>query len=173
MSVCLLDKTTEVELQGAIEANGLNKEVVAGVEVDTSSVASVAIVLQAGSIETRVTVSAQAISVNTENGTTSSTVTANHQPAAATAAGTALLNQINAMVTTFRAGGTAAGALPLNFFTMPLPANFYGNAAASYDITTINGYKLFRLRQQYNTSGGDLYNSGTPRFIQFGVKFYF
>ena len=99
--------------------------------------------------------------------------TANNQPAAATAAGTALLNQINAMVTTFRAGGTPAGALPLNFFTMPLPANFYGNAAASYDITTINGYKLFRLRQQYNTSGGDLYNSGTPRFIQFGIKFYF
>ena len=38
-AVCLLDKPTEVELQGAIEANGLNKEVVAGVKVDPSSVA--------------------------------------------------------------------------------------------------------------------------------------
>ena len=46
-------------------------------------------------------------------------------------------------------------------------------ALAAYDITTPNGFKLFRLRQQYNTGGGVLYNSGTSRFIQFGVKLYF
>jgi hypothetical protein len=99
--------------------------------------------------------------------------TANNQPQASTAAGTAILNQINAMVNTFRAGGTAAGALPLNFFSLPLPANFYGTQAANFNIQTPDGFKLFRLRQQFNTSGGDLYNSGTSRYIQFGVKFYF
>ena len=77
------------------------------------------------------------------------------------------------MVNTFRAGGVATGALPLNFFTVPLPANFYGNAAPTYNITTPEGYKLFRLRQQWNTGGGVLYNSGVPRYIQFGIKLYF
>jgi hypothetical protein len=99
--------------------------------------------------------------------------TANNQPLAATAAGTALLNQINAMINGYRVGGVAAGALPANFFTVPLPQNFWATAPANYDITTVNGYKLFRLRQQYNTGGGVLYNSGQSRYIQFGIKFYF
>jgi hypothetical protein len=99
--------------------------------------------------------------------------TANSQPLASTTAGTALLNQINAMVNTYRAGGTASGTLPLDFFRLALPQNFYGQAATSYDITTIGGYKLFRLRQQWNTSGGDLYQSGLPRYIQFGLKIFF
>jgi hypothetical protein len=99
--------------------------------------------------------------------------TANSQPLAATTAGTALLAQINAMVNTYRAGGTATGALPLDFFHMQLPDNFYGNAATTYNITTINGYKLFRLRQQWNTGGGNLYQPGLPRYIQFGLKIFF
>ncbi len=99
--------------------------------------------------------------------------TINNQPLAATDAGTTQLNAINAMVNTFRAGGVATGALPLNFFTVPLPANFYGKAAPTYNITTPEGYKLFRLRQQWNTGGGVLYNSGVPRYIQFGIKLYF
>jgi len=65
------------------------------------------------------------------------------------------------------------GVLPANFFTVPLPANFYGNSANSYDITTTNGYKLYQLRNAYSTTFGTLYNSSTPRFIQFGVKLYF
>jgi hypothetical protein len=99
--------------------------------------------------------------------------TANNKPLSSTTGGTAMLNQINAMVNTYRAGGTANGALPLDFFRVPLPQNFYGPAATAYDITNIDGYKLFRLRQQWNTSGGDLYQSGLPRFIQFGVKIFF
>jgi hypothetical protein len=99
--------------------------------------------------------------------------TANGQPLASTTAGTALLNQINAMVNTYRAGGTANGALPLDFFRVKLSQNFWGPAATSYDIRIIDGYKLFRLRQQWNTSGGDLYQSGSPRYIQFGVKIFF
>jgi hypothetical protein len=98
---------------------------------------------------------------------------ANNQPLAATPGGMAQLNQINAMVNQYRAGGTAAGALPLNFFTIPLPANFWGTQAGAFNLTTLDGFKLFRLRQQFNNSGGDLYQSGTPRYIQFGIKLYF
>jgi hypothetical protein len=97
---------------------------------------------------------------------------ANRQPQALAAgdAGNALLSQINAMVATQR---NAAGVLPVNFFTTPLPQNFWGLQPANFDITTLNGYKLFRLRQAYTTSFGDLYSNGSPRFIQFGLKFYF
>jgi hypothetical protein len=96
--------------------------------------------------------------------------TPNNQPLAATTAGTALLNQINANIATFR---NAAGILPTNFFTVPLPQNFYGTPATSYDIRTVDGYKYFRLRNAYATNFGTLYNNGTPRYIQFGVKLYF
>ena len=94
---------------------------------------------------------------------------ANGQPAYSTTAGTALYNQIVANVNAQKVGGV----LPANFFTVPLPANFYGNSANSYDITTTNGYKLYQLRNAYSTTFGTLYNSSTPRFIQFGVKLYF
>jgi hypothetical protein len=96
--------------------------------------------------------------------------TANNQPASTTTAGAALLNQINANV---NAQKNAAGVLPINFFSVPLPQNFYGKAAASYDITTIDGFKLFRLRQAYNTSFGDLYQRGGSRYVQLGLKIYF
>ncbi len=96
--------------------------------------------------------------------------TANNQPASTTPAGTALLNQINANV---NAQKNSAGVLPINFFSVQLPANFYGKQAASYDITTIDGFKLFRLRQAYNTSFGDLYQRGGSRYIQLGLKIYF
>jgi hypothetical protein len=89
---------------------------------------------------------------------------------ASTTAGTALLNQINAMA---NAQKSAQGALPANFFALQLPANFYGKAATSYDITTLQGFKYFRLRQAYATNFGTLYNNGQPRYIQFGLKLYF
>jgi hypothetical protein len=94
---------------------------------------------------------------------------ANNQPAYTTTAGTALYNQIVANVNNQKVNGV----LPANFFTTPLPTNFYGTPANSYDITTTQGYKLYQLRNAYSTSFGTLYNSSTPRFIQFGVKLYF
>jgi hypothetical protein len=97
----------------------------------------------------------------------------NGQPAYNATAGTpgnVLYNQIVSMV---NAQKNAAGVLPANFYTMPLPANFYGKAATSYDITTLNGYKLYQLRNAYATNFGTLYNSNTPRYMQFGVKLYF
>ena len=95
---------------------------------------------------------------------------ANSQPLAATVAGTAMLAQINAMV---NAQKNAAGVLPVNFFSVPLPQNFWGTQPQSFDITSLQGYKLFRLRQTYNTAFGDLYQNGSSRYIQFGLKLYF
>jgi len=100
---------------------------------------------------------------------------ANGKPASSTAAGTALYNQIVANVNSYR---NSAGVLPNDFFTTPLPANFYGTAANSFDITTTQGYKYYQLRNAYNTSFGELYQPGSaggggPRYIQFGLKLYF
>ncbi len=96
---------------------------------------------------------------------------ANNQPQALTAgdAGNAILTSINNMVNSQK---NAAGVLPANFFSIPLPANFYGTQP-SYDITTLQGYKLYQLRTAYATNFGTLYNSSTPRYVQFGVKLYF
>jgi Carboxypeptidase regulatory-like domain len=95
---------------------------------------------------------------------------ANSQPLSTTAGGAALISQINAMV---NAQKNAAGVLPVNFFSVALPQNFFGLQPQNFDITTVNGFKLFRLRQTYNTAFGDLYQSGQSRYIQFGVKLYF
>ena len=95
--------------------------------------------------------------------------TANNQPLQSTTAGAAIYNGIVNMV---NAQKTTGGALPANFFTIPLPANFYGKPATSYDITTLQGYKNYQLRNAYSTSFGTLYNNNTPRYIQFGVKLY-
>jgi hypothetical protein len=95
--------------------------------------------------------------------------TANNQPLQSTTAGAAIYNGIVNMV---NAQKTAAGALPANFYSIPLPANFYGTPANSYNITTLQGYKNYQLRNAYSTNFGTLYNNNTPRYIQFGVKFY-
>jgi hypothetical protein len=99
---------------------------------------------------------------------------ANNQPLYATTSGAAIYNQIIANVNSYK---TAAGGLPTNFYSIPLPANFYGTQATSYNITTIQGYKLYQLRNAYsstaNANFGTLYNNSTPRYIQFGLKFYF
>src|SRR5579871_4415437 len=101
---------------------------------------------------------------------------ANAQPLQSTPAGAAEYNAIIANINSFRTGGTASGGLPANFFAVPPAANFYGIQANSFDIRTIDGYKQYRLRQQFATSsnsGGDLYQSGSARYIQFGLKLYF
>jgi hypothetical protein len=96
--------------------------------------------------------------------------TANGQPQTTTPAGTTIYNNIVAMV---NAQKNAIGVLPANFYTIPLPTGFYSKQANSFDITTLNGYKLYQLRSAYSTSFGNLYNNGSPRYIQFGVKLYF
>jgi len=95
---------------------------------------------------------------------------ANGQPLQSTTAGAAVYNGIVNMV---NAQKTTGGALPSDFYTVPLPSNFYGTPATSYDIRTLQGYKYYQLRNAYSTNFGTLYNSNTPRYIQLGIKLYF
>jgi hypothetical protein len=98
--------------------------------------------------------------------------TANNAPQALVAgdAGNTQLTAINNMV---NAQKTAGGVLPANFFNVPLPANFFGTTPTAFNLTTLQGYKLYQLRTSYNAGFGDLQNNNTPRYIQFGVKLYF
>jgi len=95
---------------------------------------------------------------------------ANNQPQTTTPAGTTIYNNVVAMV---NAQKNASGVLPANFFNIPLPTGFYGKQPNTFDITTLQGYKLYQLRTAYATNFGTLYNNGTPRYVQFGVKLYF
>jgi hypothetical protein len=94
----------------------------------------------------------------------------NSQPLAATAAGAALLAQVNSNLGSARVNG----GLPVNFYSVQLPKNFWGTAPSSFDIRNLDGLKLYRLRtSNFNTGFGDLHEFGAPRYIQFGLKLYF
>ena len=101
---------------------------------------------------------------------------ANGKPLQSTPEGAALFAQTQAVV---NGSKLPSGVLPPNFFTVPLPANFYGTAANAFDITTVQGFKNYRLRQAYNTAFGQLYypgggsGYGAPRYIQLGIKIFF
>lgn len=94
----------------------------------------------------------------------------NNQPLQSTPAGATIYNNIVSMINGQK---LPSGALPPAFYTVPLAANFYGTNANAYDITTLNGYKQYQLRNAYSTGFGTLYNNSQPRFIQFGVKLFF
>lgn len=64
-----------VEYRIEVETAGFKKSIVERVKVDTASTASVDITLQTGTVETQVIVTAEAAAVNTESGTTGSTIT--------------------------------------------------------------------------------------------------
>jgi hypothetical protein len=94
----------------------------------------------------------------------------NSQPLSTTPGGQAMLAQINSTMNSVKVNNV----LPANFYTIQLPANFWGTSASSFDLRTVQGLKLFRLRNSnFNTGFGDLYNYGQPRYIQFGLKLYF
>ncbi|HEY6399961.1 MAG TPA: hypothetical protein VI479_01040, partial [Blastocatellia bacterium] len=100
-----------------------------------------------------------------------------NRPARATPEGAAKLAQINALVTSNRVPGTQT--LPRDFFRVQLPDRFFSRNANSFDISTLEGLKLYRMRQAYTPDRwGFLEVSGsrsayTPRFIQVALKFYF
>ena len=56
-----------------VEAKGFKKTIVDNAKVDTATDTTVNIVLQAGSVDTQVTVAAEATTINTESGSLSST----------------------------------------------------------------------------------------------------
>jgi hypothetical protein len=100
---------------------------------------------------------------------------ANNQPLSSTTAGAAQMAQIQSLVTSNYLPGTTL--LPPNFFSVPLPQGFATAAATSYNITTLQGFKDFRLRQAFNTSFGTFSADPNPseqqRFVQFSVKIFF
>jgi hypothetical protein len=106
--------------------------------------------------------------------------TANGQPAYSATVGSPGYVEYNQIVSNVNSFRNSAGVLPNDFFTVPLPNNFFGISANSYDIRTTQGYKLYQLRTAYNAGFGDLYQpnsygstGGGPRYIQFGLKLYF
>jgi hypothetical protein len=96
--------------------------------------------------------------------------TFNNKPLHNTPAGAALLAQIENMVNAQRLPNHT---LPLNFYNVVLPSGFATTNANAFDITTLAGYKDYRLRQAYSPSFGQLRELQLPRYIQFGVKIYF
>ena len=108
------------------------------------------------------------------------------RPKRSTAEGAALLTQINNMIRSYNtnpAGQSAAMVLPKDFFVTTVPEGFHSINLNSFDITTVEGLKLFRLKQAYTpdrwgylgvTRGaGALISPYTPRFLQFALKLYF
>jgi hypothetical protein len=96
--------------------------------------------------------------------------TANGQPLASTSAGAAQLAAIRAQINAFR---LPTGPLPANFFSIRVPEGFATLVPNQFDIRTVEGFKLYRLRQQYNTAFGTLREVQSPRYIQFGLRIFF
>jgi hypothetical protein len=99
-----------------------------------------------------------------------------NRPARTTPEGAARLAAINAQITAARVPGTQV--LPRDFFRVPLPDRFFTRNANSFDIATVEGLKLYRMRQSYTADRWGFLDVGsrsgyTPRFIQVALKFYF
>ena len=94
----------------------------------------------------------------------------NNQPLSTTTAGAAQLAQIQNFITSNR---NAKGALPADFWTIPVPQGFATKNPNSYDIRTLSGFKLYSLANTYNTTFGTLSVKSIPRYVQFGLKVYF
>ena len=68
----------------------------------------------------------------------------------------------------------SSGALPLDYYAkIRLPEGFATRDANTFDLSTIEGFKLYRLKRAYSTNFGTLRELGQPRYIQFGLKLYF
>jgi hypothetical protein len=99
------------------------------------------------------------------------------RPARTTPAGAALMAQINQIVINNRIPGSQS--LRRDFFRVRVPEGFFSMNANSFDITTLEGLQLYRLRQAYMPERWGFLNvtserSGySPRFIQIALKFYF
>ncbi len=84
---------------------------------------------------------------------------------------TLTLAGVNAQLAAARTAN--GGRLPLNFFSVPVPEGFASTTVNSFNLGTLEGIKLFRLRQVYDQSFGTLREVGSPRYIQFGLKIFF
>lgn len=93
------------------------------------------------------------------------------RPARTTAEGAALFAKVQSFVTGAR---LPSGAIPLDYYAgIRLPQGFATRDANTFDLNTLEGFKLYRLRRAYQTGFGTLRELGLPRYIQFGLKIYF
>lgn len=104
--------------------------------------------------------------------------TFNGQPLSTTAEGAAQLASIRANINAVRLparpGITTGGALPNDFFHINLPQGFATTNPLAFDIRTLNGFKLWRIRNNYDTNFGTLFSpSSNARYVQFGIKLFF
>jgi Carboxypeptidase regulatory-like domain len=102
----------------------------------------------------------------------------NGQPRSTTTEGAAQLatirSQVNGVRLPARPGVTTGGALPNDFFHIQLPQGFATTNPLAFDIRNLNGFKLYRLRQTYDTNFGTLFApAGNARYVQFGIKLFF
>jgi hypothetical protein len=97
--------------------------------------------------------------------------TFNNKPLQNTPEDAAIFQQVQNLVLNNRIG---TGNLPANFFSIPVPTGFTQIPLNSFDIRTLEGYKLYRLSQTWNKSFGTLaLVNEQPRKIQWAVKFIF
>ncbi len=84
----------------------------------------------------------------------------------------ATLAQVNNLIISSR---LPSGALPLDFFRLPVPQGFATTNPNAFNITTLEGLKLFRLRQAFTPGFGVLAATQPyqPRYIQFGIRIFF
>jgi hypothetical protein len=84
----------------------------------------------------------------------------------------ATLTQVNNLLVNSRLPG---GGLPLDFFHILIPEGFATTNPNSFDITTLQGLKLYRLRQSYDPGFANLGANPPyqPRYIQFGLRIFF
>lgn len=93
------------------------------------------------------------------------------RPARSTAEGAALYAKTQTYITGAR---LSSGALPLNYYAgVRLPEGFATRDANNFDLNSLEGFKLYRLRRAYQTGFGTLRELGLPRYVQFGLKIYF
>ena len=91
--------------------------------------------------------------------------------ARSTPAGTALYAKTQTYITSNR---LASGALPLDYYAnIKLPQGIATKDANTFDLNTIEGFKLYRLKRAYQTGFGNLRELQLPRYLQFGIKIYF
>lgn len=84
----------------------------------------------------------------------------------------ATLTQVNNLIINSR---LTSGALPLDFFRLPVPQGFATTNPNAFNITTLEGLKLYRLRQAFTPGFGVLAATQPyqPRYIQFGIRVFF
>ncbi len=84
----------------------------------------------------------------------------------------ATLTQVNNLIANSR---LPTGGLPLDFFRVLIPEGFATTNPNAFNITTVEGLKLYRLRQAYDPGFANLGapQPYQPRYIQFGIRIFF